>query len=364
VPAARLGEVRPMGSGERHARFTLASGSRRALGVAFGVNGELAEAAREGPLDVSIGLEVNEWNGAIEPRVVLGRVHRRAPSSRSEPSRPEDREWWERVEAELHAPLDRWPASAVAIGTSKREVVDRRERSGVAAVAALAATGEPVLAACCDALRRRDLVEAAAVPARFGGGEVAIATARLADAPVAGAVAGAIATAGVVLADWSALARDPALPARFRHVVAIDPPPATPFEHSLGSGDGYLHLAWSEAHLDLAARSHEAEWPTRAVLAAVYRALRDAAGSGEEVQGPAGRAILSGPGPYERSPEASARCLRALLETGAVACPDATGRLLRVVSSARNELERSAAFAAFRARSQEGVRYLTERTRS
>src|SRR5262249_51402622 len=30
VPGARLADVRPMGSGERHARFTLASGPRRA----------------------------------------------------------------------------------------------------------------------------------------------------------------------------------------------------------------------------------------------------------------------------------------------------------------------------------------------
>ena len=45
VAGARLGDVRPMGEGERHARFSVASGARRALGVAFGVNGKLDEAA-------------------------------------------------------------------------------------------------------------------------------------------------------------------------------------------------------------------------------------------------------------------------------------------------------------------------------
>ena len=368
VPAARLADVRPMGSGDRHARFTLATGSRRALGVAFGVNGELAEAAREGPLDASVGLEVNRWNGAIEPRVVLEGVHRPAPLAGCEPPRPDDQEWWERVETELCAPLDRWPARAVATDDEtarRREVVDRRERSGVAAVASLAASGEATLVACCDALRRRELVERAAVPARFGGGTVAFASARLADEPARRMIASAIEGAGVVLADWSALARDPALPERFAHAVAIDPPPARALDHSLARGAGYLHLAWSEAHLDLACRAHEAEWPTRAVLAAVYRALRELADGGGEVPEEAVRHTLSGPAPYERSPEAAARCLRALVETEAVLVhPAAPGRSLRVVSSAGSELERSAAFAAFRARSQEGVRYLTERTRS
>ena len=42
VPSARVCDVRPMGDGDRHARFRLQSGSRSALGVAFGVNGELS----------------------------------------------------------------------------------------------------------------------------------------------------------------------------------------------------------------------------------------------------------------------------------------------------------------------------------
>jgi single-stranded-DNA-specific exonuclease len=367
VPSARLADVRPMGTGERHARFTLATGSRRALGVAFGVNGELAEAARDGALDVSVGLEVNQWNGAIEPRVVLGRVHRPAPApaAAGEPARPDEGEWWDRVESELQVALERWPVEEPEESRSTREVVDRRGRSGVAAVAALAAAGEPVLVIACDALRRRELVERAAVPARFGGGAVALVSARFADDATRTAVGEAIAKAGVVLADWSALARDLSLPERFPHVIAIDPPPTAALDRALASGRGYLHLAWSEAHLDLACRAHEAEWPSRAVLAAVYRALRERGESGGEVAAGEARAALSGPVPYERAPEAAARCLRALTETGAVSLHQGPHRpLLRVVSSAKNELEASAAFAAFRARSQEGVRYLTERTRS
>ena len=94
VPAARLGDVRPMGEGDRHARFTLASGARRALGVAFRVNGELDEVVEsEEPVDVSLRLEVNEWNGAVEPRVVLGHLYAPResgsdPLQRSDPAGP------------------------------------------------------------------------------------------------------------------------------------------------------------------------------------------------------------------------------------------------------------------------------------
>src|ERR687897_177432 len=42
VPSATLTDVRPMGEGERHARFSLRSGPRRALGVAFGSNGAVS----------------------------------------------------------------------------------------------------------------------------------------------------------------------------------------------------------------------------------------------------------------------------------------------------------------------------------
>jgi len=110
VPAARLGDVRPMGQGDRHARFTLASGARRALGVAFSVNEELeAAVASEEPVDVSLRLEVNEWNGAVEPRVVLGKLYSpRDPSRRepkSDPSRLESTEWWSRLECQDVCPV-------------------------------------------------------------------------------------------------------------------------------------------------------------------------------------------------------------------------------------------------------------------
>jgi single-stranded-DNA-specific exonuclease len=369
VPAARLADVRPMGEGERHARFTLASGARRALGVAFGVDGALDAAAQaEEPMDVSLRLEVNEWNGAVEPRVVLGKLYASRdpgsdPSQRTEPTGLDDAEWWTRFEAELARPLEDLAAGEALAQADRREIVDRRGASGVAAVAAVASAGGPLLVFACDALRRRALVELAAPPERFGGGALALASQRLPATAAAGALDDLRATGrGVALADWSMLGSEPALASGFEHVLAIDPP-CSPTLNAIassaaGDGGGFLHLAWGAAEVALATRVHEAEWPSRAVLGAAFRALREAAGDG--ICGAAeARAALAGPGPFARGPETAARCLRVLEELELVRLDgEPAGRSLRVVSSVATELERSGAFVAYRGLCEEGTRYL------
>ena len=229
VAGANVADVRPMGEEGRHARFSLASGNRRALGVAFQVGGELDAAARSGPLDVSVELELNEWNGSVEPRVVLGSLFTPNRSNEAETdSAPPgdgaigDDEFWGRHDAELEADLASWPPPAAA--GPQRVIVDRAGASAVATLAALVSSGEVVLAVCADAIRRRELVERAARPARFGGGALAVVSSRLADdwnrhererVDRAGA--------GVVLVDWAALARDPELACGYQQVVVIDP---------------------------------------------------------------------------------------------------------------------------------------------
>ena len=239
VPGARVGDVRPMGA-ERHARFTLASGSRRALGVAFGVNGELdAAASAETPLDVSLRLEINHWNGAVEPRVVLGHLYEPSPRVLTgDDERPADEEWWRRVEAELAVDPDASGDRTGPPANGRRAVIDRRGHAGVAAVAALASAGGAVLVVACDALRRRELVDRAAAPARFGGGRLSLASTRLADAAVVAGADAVLADGGVVLADWPALERMPDLARRFEHVVAIDPPPSARARACRRSGRG------------------------------------------------------------------------------------------------------------------------------
>ena len=378
VPSARVCEVRPMGETQTHARFRLQSGSRSALGVAFGVNGDLEAAQGADPLDVSVKLELNEWNGVVEPRVVLGDLYgERSPKPPSQPPRLSDDEWWRRVEAERDAPLGEWPPhptnEAASAGRGRR-VIDRRGASGVATVAALASSGEPVLVLCADALRRRELVDRAAAPGRFGGGKVAIASGRLADdaaRQAAREVAGS--GAGVALADWAAIARQPSLPARFEHVVVIDPAPFPHLERAAAvaasskPGEGvFLHLAWGEPEIELALRVLDEEWPSRLALVALYRRLRDArpirGSPGAPLGGRILREALRGQGSDPLAPEVAARRLRVLAELGCVSweSPAASGSL-RVVSSEAKDLEQSEAFVAYRERCEEGRRFLSTR---
>lgn len=361
VPGARLGDVRPMGEGERHARFTLASGSRRALGVAFGVDGSLDRAVEaDEPVDVSLRLEVNQWNGAVEPRVVLGHLYASEEANGEEAGEAGqlgEAEWWQRLEAEIS--MDLGTSAAVEPGSEVREIVDRRGSSGVASVAALASAGEPVLVLACDALRRRALVELAAKPARFGGGQVAILSRRLPQAAVESTLAAfRAAGSGVALADWSLLETLPELAAGFEHVLAIDPPLSAELSGLAAAGYGFLHLAWGQAEVTLSSRVHEAEWPSRAVLAAVYRSLREAAGTGTLDQVEARRG-LAGPGPFARSPEAAARCLRVLQELELVRRIDGADPIeLLVLAADETKLERSPAYLHYRERCEAGVRML------
>jgi single-stranded-DNA-specific exonuclease len=69
VSGAVLSDVRPMGEG-KHARFTVESGGVHAGAVVFGNDGKLGVAEGE-PIDATFVLEVNEWRGVSEPRLVL-----------------------------------------------------------------------------------------------------------------------------------------------------------------------------------------------------------------------------------------------------------------------------------------------------
>jgi single-stranded-DNA-specific exonuclease len=395
VPGARLSDVRPMGEGDRHARFSLSSGSRRALGVAFGVNGELDRAVKGGPLDVSVKLELNEWNGAVEPRVVLGNLYPQPSAGPATEPRPSTQphpatdpaapgrgaeeaagfcsreaagigslEFWRRFDGESELDLSMWPPALGDLGSMRREQVDRRGGSGVASIAALASSGGSVLVLCADAPRRRELVERAARPARFGGGELAIVSARGPDAAAAalGAARRQAERGAVVLADWGALARAPELSARFEHLVVVDPAPFAHLDRLAAAGEGYLHRLDGPAEVEFALRVHAEEWPSRALLAGLYRSLRERLDGRVEIDAALACAVLSGEHrTHPRSPEVAARCTRVLAELDLVRWA-ASRRpcALGVVSSSRTDLERSKAFVAYRDRYEEGRRYLSE----
>src|SRR4051812_27452516 len=192
VPAARLVDSYPMSDG-KHVRFTVQAGGIRARAVAFGM-GTLPEGAADGRLHATFTLELNEYQGAVEPRLLLRKLlpaAEEAPRLVGEPA-PGTDAWREAVMA---AATSRTPQLAgVAVGAAqgsaavdpgagalvvaaggsasarssrtlaaaaagavsaaptdgRRTIRDRRGTGLAGTIAALVHTGEPVLAVAAD----------------------------------------------------------------------------------------------------------------------------------------------------------------------------------------------------------------------
>ena len=268
VPAARLADARPMGEG-KHVRFTVEAGGARARAVAFGM-GRLPDGA-DGPLDATFTLELNEWNGSVEPRLVLRHACPPEPGPIEVLGEPED----------LLALALTPAAPPVAAGPRPlpSSVRDRRGGGVAGTIGALVASGERVLVVCADArLRARHL------EGRLGG---------------------------FSLCSWAALARDPGLAAGHDHVVALDPCAGADGDAVLGAlaATATVHLAWGASEAAFALRVCERDLDLRPAAVALYRALR--AGQPLEPSVAAGG-------------RAAALALRALTEVGVVAVDPAT----------------------------------------
>src|SRR6476619_2441265 len=212
VPAGRLREVQPLGQEGKHSRFQLESGAGRALGVGFSINGEISK-REDQALDLSIELEVDRWNGAEQPRVVVRELYPLAsPTAReAKPAPCGDHcpapapEWWERLERELTRVAEGQPGALLDVRpaeSGRREAIDRRGGAAVASLAELISSGEPVLAICADAGRRARLSSEAADPRRFGAALPRITCCRCGSAGLDD-VLSADPVAGLVLADWT-----------------------------------------------------------------------------------------------------------------------------------------------------------------
>ena len=372
VPSGRLREVRPLGEEGKHSRFQLESGAGRAAGVAFGMNGEISRREDE-TLDLSVELEVDRWNGAEQPRVVVRElypVHGTDPEGRpcGDGCPAPDGEWWERVEHEIERVTAGRPGALLDVRApdgARREQIDRRGGAAVASLAELISSGESVLAICGDAARRAKLASAAADPRRFGAALPRIACCRCGADSLESALGTSTDGAGLVLIDWTVAALRPGALRRFRHVVVIDPAPSEALE-GLAWADcdphGFLHLAWGPVELRLTERLLGREWELRAAIGEIWRGLAEAGG---EAEGVALRSVLEGPSDFPRTPETAARCVRVLSEldlcewTG-----DHAAGALRVLSSERTDLARSRAYGACLARHQEAIRFLQARAQA
>jgi single-stranded-DNA-specific exonuclease len=316
VPSARVRDVRTMGEG-KHARFSLHSGSHKALGVAFGRPS--LGVGEDDPVDVAVRLEVNQWNGAVEPQVILREVYPRVAGADVTVAA----EWWRRFEIELgRDPVD-WKALDPSLAGEYERHACANTNAPAAVIGELASCGGEVLALSADATLRVGM-----------------------------------AREGARLADYAELEREPELSGEFDHVVLVDPPARADLlalaSRSQAEG-GYLHRVWGEAEWRFALSATAAQLAQRQTLIGAFRDLREAAeASGEEL-----REALAGSAPHARSPETAARCFRVLAELGLVQGePAAGGGLVGVVSSEGTDLERSASYRAYSARHEEARQYL------
>ena len=334
VPAARLEDPRPMGEG-RHLRFTVRSGGRTARAVVFGTGGRFP-CDTSGPVDATFTLEVNEYNGAVEPRLVLRHAAPCAPRAPIEV---------------LGQPTDWLAAALEAADAAGREAIHAAD--DVPGESVLCAGGSLAAPAPAHVRDRRGAGIAGTLAALVHGGERVLVVAADAGArtrhlaPLLG---------GFTLTDHAALAREPALLDGHDHVLVLDPPADG---HALAlliapAGGRTTHLAWGDAELAFALRVHRREHDLRTPLTAVYRLLRATGGAvGEDLAG-----ALRGDEPSPRTPTLAGRCLRVLAELGLVLV-DAPARRVAVPSARPTQLERSATFRDAQRRLEDGRRWLS-----
>ena len=313
VPGARLRDPRPMGDG-RHLRFVVGSGGTSARAVAFGCDGKLGVEAEE-PVDATFRLERNFWNGAVEPRLVLGHARRCAPDAIEVLGEPDDY----LVAALADGDLDAAPSAAQS---GARAMLDRRGQSPLAVLRDAMVTGGEVLAVCADAPRRLT-----GLRARIGG---------------------------FALVSYYSLVRDPRLGERFAQVVALDPPAVASEKYVLALGRGFTHLAWGEPELRFAQQMHELEYGLRASLVALYRSLKlRGRVAGEELEH-----LLRGDGPHPRPARLAGRLITVLAELELVSL-DRDLPALAIVGAAPTALERSPAYRVYAQRYEDGQRFLS-----
>ncbi len=318
VPAAELLETRPLGTGGRHLAFTLESGGTRSRGVAFGVGSKLPAEVGEST-DTVARLEVNRFNGAMEPRLVLRQIRPSDPRPVEIIGEPAD--FREGLRREFERLLGDEASRAAG---QKRSINDQRGIGIAGLITDLVSTGDPVAVVCAHTAHR-----AAAFKGRVGG---------------------------FALTSWQALADTPSLIDSFSHVVIMDPP-ADSYLHDLaaaGPPDYWTHLAWGPSELQLSVRIHTWEYALRDQLKSLYRDLRTTgAVSGDECE-----ALLQGKGNQPRSGALAGRLVRILHDLALIQLDLTTLDLKVRQAPQRTSLERSASFQAYQQTLQDGLQFL------
>ena len=320
VPAARFSDVRTMGEG-KHARFSVSAGGVRAGAVAFGVS----KVDCDVPLDATFSLELNEFNGSVEPRLVLRGAQPPEPAPIVVVGEPED--YLGAVLDEVARPLDDLapvcrpaPAAARLHEPPGPPVRDRRGGGIAGIIGGLVASGERVLVVAADAPRAR-------TPSRTDPRRLRAVLARGAAArPRPGAARCARGAARSPAGSAAPMRRD-------------DAP-------GLGTGGARLRRGGPRVAVRPASRARrDLPRPARR-----RRRPRDAA------RGAAARRPTT-----PRPAWLAGRLVRILAELGLVSL-DAGARTVLVPDAKRTELAQSAAFRAYHQLYEDGRRWLTAQT--
>lgn len=320
IPCATFEDPVGFGGDARadHVRFTVRSGGARTRAVCFGAGAKLP-APGDVPLDAVFRLELNEWRGAVEPRLLV----RHAAPCEPDPIElvGEERSFFGAVRTELTRALSDEPGEISA--ATMRTVCDRRGRGVAATIGELVYGGERVLVVAADARRRERHLRG-----RLGG---------------------------FALCSHAALDAAPQLAAGYSHLVLLDPPPSSDVRARLlrGAPEQTTHLAWGEAELRFALQTYEQEYGLRASLTALFPVLRGLGRAEGEVL----EAALRGTTAQPRSPALAGRTLRVLAELALVEL-DPERMTCSVRPGRCAELEGSAAFRAYQHRLEEGRAFL------
>lgn len=390
IPGALVEDVQEMGEG-RHCRFTIVSGSHRARAVCFGRGSLDLEPGER--TDLIAELEVNQWNGSIEPRL---KVEETAPvRGAGSLAECEEPEWWARFESAFSQEFSR-PASPAEAALSG--IIEPVGLPGVG-LANLIGSGERLLVLTADAGQRWEALGGAAL-ARFlpdrdrsltgdrpgevppEPGEPALLETALEEPDNRGSVAGiwagsprerlmAALEARVLVTDFDSLSGPLDLgsaigPAGFDRVALLDPPFTATGVAWLIAWGLPVHLLAGPDEFTFATRlaGHRLDLSTQ--LRGLYRGFRDRnAIDGQMLAGPELRELLARDGKRRRAPEESATLLRVLIETGtARSSGEGSARQAGAVSSKKTNLTDSAVFVHHLELHKEQNRFLSQFNRS
>ena len=347
VPAAKVSDVRPMGGG-RHVRFNVTSGGLRSRAVGFGIapgSGQLGDGGTRH--DLAARLEANEWQGAVEPRLVVRSLHPVEEGDDRPGDQVDDAAWWNAVWAAYQG---NELATLSPAGPEPRTIVDRRDRGALGVLGDLMTTGESLLVVCADVSRRAVVLTRDLDASRFARSPWTKVSAHCATQDMS----------DLVLTEHGALAADSSLAQRFTHVFALDPP-SSPQARALleQSGPGFLHLGWGAAETEFTRAVVEHQHGLRPHLTEIYRAL----GALEPPGSPIPRGALEGAGRHPRPAALAGRCMRVLAELDLAIFQDSSGTVTcTITKGTRVELERSETFRSCAAAGEEELRYLSSLT--